>query len=285
MGYGDQEWGGAGNSRQIWTWAVVGSLLAHGLLVAGILLILTEKSAPRRVVVPVEAIALVPPHPGLKGGGGGQPAAATKPEPAPPKPAATRTRPRIKPKPPPKVKPRPQPAPQPTEAPVIPTPARPAPITRAQPAPSAAGTSGAKAPGVKTGGSGSGLAGKGGGRGTGSGSGVGPGQGRGSGPGSGSGDVLRGYLRLVRQLLEKQKDYPSQARQRHIQGIVMVRFTIRAGGQVASFQISRSSGHGLLDEAAKNTLRRVGQFPPLPVDLNRQKLTVEVPLAFRLRLD
>ncbi len=285
MGYGDQEWGGAGKSGQIWTWAVVGSLLAHGLLVAGILLILTEKTAPRRVVVPVEAIALVPPHPGPQGGGGGQPAAVTKPEPAPPKPAPARTRPRIKPKPPPKVKPRPQPAPQPTEAPVIPTPARPAPITRAQPAPSAAATSGAQAPGVTAGGSGSGLAGKGGGRGTGSGSGVGPGQGRGSGPGSGSGDVLRGYLRLVRQILEKQKDYPTMARQRHIQGIVMVRFTIRAGGQVGSFQISRSSGHDLLDEAAKNTLRRVGQFPPFPVDLNRQKLTVEVPLAFRLRLD
>ena len=60
MGYWDQEWGGSGKSGQIWTWAVVGSLLAHGLLVAGILLILTEKTASRRVVVPVEAIALVP---------------------------------------------------------------------------------------------------------------------------------------------------------------------------------------------------------------------------------
>jgi len=40
-----------------------------------------------------------------------------------------------------------------------------------------------------------------------------------------------------------------------------------------------------VDEAAQNTLRRVGKFPPFPPDLNRQKLTIEVPLAFRLRTE
>jgi periplasmic protein TonB len=283
MGYWDQDWGEAGKPGQIWTLAVVGSLLAHGLLVAGILLILTEKTAPRRVVVPVEAIALVPAQPGPKGGGSGQPAPMTKPEPAPPKPAPPRPQPRITPKPPPRVKPAPPPTPTSTAAPVIPTPAAPAPITRAQPGPSAAATSGAKAPGVTAGGSGSGQAGSGGGQGAGSGGGVGSGHGRGSGPGSGS--ALQSYLRLVRQLLEKHKDYPSVARQRHVQGVVVVVFTIGSGGQIMAARVSRSSGQDILDEAAQNTIRRVGQFPPLPIDLYRQQLTVEVPLAFRVRTD
>jgi hypothetical protein len=39
------------------------------------------------------------------------------------------------------------------------------------------------------------------------------------------------------------------------------------------------------DEAAPNTIRRAGQIPPLPADLNRQQLTGEVPLAFRSRTD
>lgn len=279
MGYWDQDWGEAGKPGQIWTLALVGSLLAHGLLVAWILLILTEKTAPRRVVVPVEAIALVPAQPGPKGGGGGQLVSVPKPKPAAPKPVPPRPEPRITPKSPPKVKPIPQPAPKPAETPVIPTPAAPAPITRGQPSPSGAAASGAKT----SGGLGSGQGGSAGGQGAGSGAGVGSGQGRGFGPGSGS--ALQSYLRLVRQLLEKHKDYPSMARQRHIQGIVMVRFTIQGGGQVGSFQISHSSGQDLLDEAAKNTIRRVGQFPPLPIDLNRQQLTVEVPLAFRLKID
>jgi protein TonB len=283
MGYWDQDWGEAGKPGQILSLAVVGSLLAHGLLVAWILLIMTEKTAPRRVVVPVEAIALVPVQPGSKGGGGGQSAPVIKPQPALPQPAPPQPKPRIAPKPPPKVKPAPQRTPTPTAAPVIPTPAPPALVTRVQPSPLGAATSGAKGPGATAGGSGSGQGGSAGGQGSGSGGGVGSGQGRGSGPGSGA--ALQSYLRLVRQLLEKHKDYPAMARQRHIQGIVMVRFTIQGGGQVCSSQISRSSGQDLLDEAAKNTIRRVGQFPPLPADLNRQQLTVEVPLAFRLRTD
>jgi TonB family protein len=50
-------------------------------------------------------------------------------------------------------------------------------------------------------------------------------------------------------------------------------------------RVGRSSGQDLLDEAAQNTIRRVGQFPPLPAELNRRQLTVEVPLAFRLSND
>jgi len=116
---------------------------------------------------------------------------------------------------------------------------------------------------------------------------VGPGQGRGSGsgPGSGAGSALQSYLRLVRQLLEKHKDYPSLARQRHIQGVVVVAFTIGSGGQIMAARVSRSSGQDLLDEAAQKTIRRVGKFPPFPGELNRQQLTVEVPLAFRLTND
>jgi len=75
------------------------------------------------------------------------------------------------------------------------------------------------------------------------------------------------------------------ARRQNIQGVVLVRFTILANGQVEASRVSRSSGQELLDEGAQNTIRRVGRFPPLPADLNCQKLTIEVPLAFRLHND
>jgi protein TonB len=85
--------------------------------------------------------------------------------------------------------------------------------------------------------------------------------------------------------LEKNKDYPTMARRRNIQGVVVVVFTIASGGQVESFRIKQTSGHDLLDEGAQNTLHRVKHFPPFPAALERQRLTVEVPLAFRLRND
>ncbi|MDO9532066.1 MAG: energy transducer TonB [Deltaproteobacteria bacterium] len=282
MEYWEQGWNGPGKPRETWAWAVLGSLLVHGLVVAVMLAVLQDKPAPRRVVVPVEAIALVHFKPGPAGGSGGRPGPVTRPEPAAPKPAPVRPheKPRAKPPPPPKVKLAPPP-PEPTTGPVIPTPAPPPAITRAKPSDTAAAGSRAGAPGATTGVPGSGQGGQGGGRGTGSGGGIGPGQ----GPGSGSGSALQGYLREIRRLLEKHKDYPQMARRRNIQGAVVVVFTIAPGGQIMAARVSRSSGHDLLDEAAQNTIRRVGQFPPFPAALNRQQLTVEVPLAFRLSND
>lgn len=185
----EQDCNGPGEPRETWAWAVLGSLVVHGLVVGIMLSVLQDKPGPRRVVVPVEAIALVPFKPGPAGGGGG--------------------------------------------------------------------------------------------RGTGSGGGVGQGQ----GPGSGAGSALQGYLKEVRRLLEKHKDYPHMARRRQLQGIVVMVFTISSGGQIESYRVGRASGHDLLDEAAKETIRRVGHFPPFPADLNRQKLTIEIPLAFRLSTD
>ena len=259
---------------------MLSSLLVHGLVVAVMLAVLQDKPAPRRVVVPVEAISLVPFKPGPAGGGGGRPGPVTRPEPLPPKPAPapSKPQPRVKSPPPPKVKLAPPPMPEPITAPVIPTPAPPPALTRAKPSDTAAAGSQTCAPGATAG---SGQGGQGGGRGIGSGGGIGPGQGRGSGPGS----ALSSYLREIRRLLEKHKDYPWMARRRNIQGVVAVVFTIGPGGQILAARVSRSSGQDLLDEAAQNTIRRVGKFPPFPAELNRQQLTVEVPLAFRLSND
>jgi len=269
MGECCQGWSETWKPQGTWIWAVLASLLLHGLLAAGVLTVCIDRPAKRRVVVPVEALTLVPMQPGPKGGGGGQPAPVTKPEPVAPKPAprCPQPQPPVKPKPPPKVKPAP-PLPEPTATPAISAPARPPALTRGQPSPTASV-------------SGSGQGGQGGGRGTGAGGGVGPGQGR----GSGSGSALSDYLREVRRLLEQHKDYPWMARRRNIQGVVVMVFTITSGGQIESYRVSRSSGQDLLDEAARDTLRRVGRFPPFLADLNRQKLTIEIPLAFRLHND
>lgn len=278
----EERWKGPVKLGNTWVWAILGSLVVHGLLVAAILAVPRGKPVPKRVVVPVQVVTLVPFRPGPLGGAG-QPGPVTRPAPSTPKPAAPPVHPprkrRIKPKRRPRVKPVPRP--EPTKAPVIPTPASVPAITRTQHAPAAATTSQTGAPGAAGRVAGRGQGGTGGGRGSGSGSGVGAGRGR----GTGSGSALSGYLLEIRRLLEKHKDYPWMARRRHIQGVVAVIFTIGSGGQIESARISRSSGHAILDKAAHNTIRRIGRFPPFPAALHRQQLTIEVPLAFRLRAD
>jgi protein TonB len=265
-----QQWDNAWKPQRNFSWAILGSMMAHGLFLAGILL---HQPSPGRVVVPVEAVTVTLMQAAPRGGGDSRPGPVTQSQAASPKPkpVCPPPKPRVKSKPRAKVK-LTSPPPEPTTAPVIPTPASTPAIKNVKAAPSASATGRASS-------SGAGALGAGrGGRGTGSGGGVGSGQGR----GSGTGNALQGYLWEIRKLLEKQKEYPLMARRRNLEGVVVVALTITAGGQVDASQVSRSSGHNLLDDAARNTIRRVGRFPPFPGDLKRQKLTVEIPLAFRL---
>jgi len=283
MGECCERWSEIWKPRGTWFWGVLGSVLIHGLIVAMVVAVFHEAPPKQKVVVPVETITLVPFKPGPAGGGGGRPGPVTRPDPVTHKPAPVPPKPqtRVKPPRPPKVKLAPPPTPEDTTAPVIPTPAIPPAPTRAKTSDTASANSRAGAPGASAAVSGTGQGGQGGGRGTGSGGGVGQGQGPGSGPGS----ALQGYLREIRRLLERHKDYPHMARRRNIQGVVVVVFSLGPGGQIMAARVSRSSGQDLLDEAAQNTVRRVGQFPPFPVELNRRQLTVEVPLSFRLSND
>jgi protein TonB len=275
----------ASGSRAVWLWALVGSLAVHFALMAAALSWKMPLPPQARKVVPVEAITLTKFCPGPAVGGGGQPAPAAQtlpPSPQPVQPA--KPKPKAKPKP---VVRKPVQKPEHVEMPDIPPPLPPAALSIPKPAPKPASpyrsaTSGSTTANVgrsASSGSGSGGSGCGQGRGNGSGSGSGPGR----GPGSGSGSLLQGYLREVRRLLEHQKTYPVMAQRLNIQGVAVLQFTIAADGRLVATSLCQSSGNGILDKAAQETVRKVGRFPPLPAALGRQRLTVEIPLAFRFR--
>lgn len=247
-----------------WILALVGSLVVHGLLVAGALRFAQEWPRPRRVVE-VEAISLTKAQPQPGPVGGGSPA-ARQPE--------LRPKPKLRPRPRPKKRLRAQPQARPEPPPPPPA------LAMQRPAPRNAGPRRDSASGSSNFGT---ASGRGHGTGGGQGTGIGSGRGSGSGPGTGTASVMGSYLHRVRLLLERHKNYPEVARRRNQEGIVILRFTISAHGQIVARGITRSSGHPVLDEAAQETLRRVGRFPPLPPELQRSQLTLEVPLAFRLR--
>mgnify|MGYP005839882083 FL=1 len=261
-----------------WGLAALISLTIHTLLFWAILL-LPPVQAPKKKVVQVEAITLAAITPKPEGGGGGQagppPPSQELPKPPPPKPPPPK--PVVKPKPKPVVKPQPEPEPIPERL-ALP---RPAPVVSPAPSrPSSSPTAGSAATYGRGSGSGSGT---GTGRGYGSGSGTGSGSGSGTGSGAGAGTALQGYLAKVRSLLERNKIYPSQARSRNEQGTVVVRFTISADGRIAGISLSRSSGSSILDQAAQETVNKVGRFPPIPAEVQKNSLTVQVPLAYRLQ--
>lgn len=128
--------------------------------------------------------------------------------------------------------------------------------------------------------------GTGSGTGTGLGSGVGQGDGAGIGPGSGGGTgggPYRPGSGITPPSIQREikPDYTEDARQRHIEGDVVLEIVVRSDGTVGSVKVLTGLGAGL-DERAMDAVRQ-WRFNPahrygVPVDV-----IVEVAVEFKLR--
>lgn len=62
-------------------------------------------------------------------------------------------------------------------------------------------------------------------------------------------------------------NYPSEARQKSLDGRLRMSVWLNASGEVLNMKITNSSGTSVLDEAAKRILRMAQPFPPFPEEL------------------
>jgi len=90
------------------------------------------------------------------------------------------------------------------------------------------------------------------------------------------------YLDMVRLKIENHKQYPPFSRQRNIEGVVTVAFTIGPNGFISGLSVVKSSGFASLDDAALLAVNRAAPFLPPPDKYFEQKVRVKVPIAFEL---
>ncbi len=87
------------------------------------------------------------------------------------------------------------------------------------------------------------------------------------GKGEGDAPVIGGdptILEKIRQKILRAKQYPLQAKRRHVEGEVEVVFQINPDGSLAQAHVARSSGESILDEESLATLRRSAPYPYYP---------------------
>lgn len=77
------------------------------------------------------------------------------------------------------------------------------------------------------------------------------------------------------------RNYPAAALHDHVQGTVEVLFLMERDGRVLEMRVKTSSGAGLLDREALDTLRRAQPLPAIPRDLP-SRLRILLPVAFNL---
>jgi len=104
---------------------------------------------------------------------------------------------------------------------------------------------------------------------------------RGGEPG-GPGPEYGPYLRRFRERVADALVYPLGARREGLKGTVELYVRLEADGRVSDVRVVRSSSHEILDQAALETIRRVGPLP-FPESLPRRPLLIRIPLVFQLQ--
>jgi periplasmic protein TonB len=90
------------------------------------------------------------------------------------------------------------------------------------------------------------------------------------------------YQELVRQRIERQKQYPPQARKRQEQGHVVLHFSISPRGELKDVRVVKSSRNQELDNAALEAVKKAAPYPPPPASLGAKGLAMEITIAFEL---
>lgn len=82
-------------------------------------------------------------------------------------------------------------------------------------------------------------------------------------------------IKLIRDLIEKAKGYPTLARRRGIEGTVYISFRIGNDGNPYDIKVINGSGSSILDNATIEIIKRAGPFPYIDK-------VIELPISFRL---
>ena len=92
--------------------------------------------------------------------------------------------------------------------------------------------------------------------------------------------AVSNYPGKVASKLRRSLRYPREAKRQRIRGEVVVSFVVTGNGGVSNIRIARSSGFPVLDEAARDAVRRAAPFPSIPPNDGRSSWPFSVPLGF-----
>ena len=90
------------------------------------------------------------------------------------------------------------------------------------------------------------------------------------------------YIAALMRHLKRYKQYPASLKKNHIEGKPVIRFSINKSGQVTSVEVKRRSQSAELDQTAMDVFRRASPLPKIPSELERETLTMSLPIAYSL---
>lgn len=99
------------------------------------------------------------------------------------------------------------------------------------------------------------------------------------------GPIAKEWTRRVEAAIRAQasRDYPRSALRAKLQGSVLLAVKVDTKGHLASVEVTRSSGHSLLDEAALAAAKALGDLPAPPEALHGYLRPIQIPINYRVQ--
>ncbi|WP_323846751.1 energy transducer TonB [Microbulbifer magnicolonia] len=95
-------------------------------------------------------------------------------------------------------------------------------------------------------------------------------------------DSLDRYMSDLKRHTAKYIDYPRRAQERKWEGVVQLRVTIDAKGQVQDIQVLEESRYSSLNREALRSIERANPYPAIPAELGLQTYEFIMPINFSL---
>ncbi len=90
------------------------------------------------------------------------------------------------------------------------------------------------------------------------------------------------YAQAVKERIAGQWKYPQEARKKKVEGRLVALFSLGRDGALTRFEITKSSGHEVLDREAERAVQSAAPFPPFPSTVTVSRLNINVSFDYTL---
>ena len=90
------------------------------------------------------------------------------------------------------------------------------------------------------------------------------------------------YAKIIKEKLLRCWVYPAEAKDRLLEGTVLVVFTLTREGRLTETRILAPSPHFILNEEARRAIREAAPFPPFPGSVTVTRLNIKASFAYQL---
>jgi TonB family protein len=90
------------------------------------------------------------------------------------------------------------------------------------------------------------------------------------------------YAQAIKERIAGQWKYPQEARKKKLEGRLVALFSLNREGALTRFDITKSSGHDVLDREAERAVRSAAPFPSFPSTVTVSRLNINVSFDYTL---